>query len=156
MEVEKMFDENNEQIVFIAKHKEWVVIKKLLIDQKVSLQEIGLILAGIQKSIYEKSFEYFKIDTKKINQLAQNFAASKRKSISSIGEIFSSINSSQLKKDLLNCCQKEDHYPLAEQYFIISLLSELGYEPYPNLEIIQKLYPELKIPKPKGNFKKSK
>jgi hypothetical protein len=151
-----MFDESKDQVVFVAKHKDWVVIKKLLIDQHVKDQEVGFVLAGIEKSIFQKSFSYFKINTQKIYELAESFTNKKRKSLSSIGEIFSSINSSNLKKDLLNACESADHYPFAEQFFVLAVLDQLGFNIYPNLEAIQKLYPELKIQKPKGNFGKKK
>ncbi|MEM4137773.1 MAG: DUF2666 family protein [Candidatus Anstonellaceae archaeon] len=151
-----MFDESKDQVVFVVKHKDWIVIKKLLIDEKVSSQEIGLLLSSIQKSIFEKSYFYFDIEVNKIRQLAKKFVATKRKSIGAVGEIFSSLKVGELKKELEGCCKKPDHYPLAEQFFVLAVLDELGFNPYPNLEVIQKLYPELKIPKPKGNFGKKK
>ncbi|MCX8163675.1 MAG: DUF2666 domain-containing protein [Candidatus Micrarchaeota archaeon] len=151
-----MFDESKDQIVFVAKHRDWIVIKKLLIDQHVKNEEIGLILSSIQKSINEKSFSYFEVNYQKIREIAKKFVTNKRKGLATVGEIFSSIKGAELKKELLSCCSKEDHYPLAEQLFVLDVLDELGYSPYPNLEVIQKLYPELKIQKPKGNFGKKK
>ncbi|MFN3910321.1 MAG: DUF2666 family protein [Candidatus Anstonellaceae archaeon] len=151
-----MFDESKDQVVFVAKNKDWVVIKKLLIDEKTTLEEVGFLLASIQKSINEKSFSYFGLDCLKIRELAKKFVANKRKGLSTIGEIFSSFKGNELKKELLACCKKGDHYPLAEQFFVLAILDELGFNCYPNFEVIQKLYPELKIQKPKGNFGKKK
>ena len=151
-----MFDMNNDQIVFIAKHKEWISIKKLLVDEHVKSEDISLILSQVQKAINQKSFEYAEIDTDKIDEVAENYSKGKRKGISTLGEIFSSIKGPELKKELMPACKTDKHYPLAEQYFLNKVCENLGYGPYPNLDVLQKVYPNIKITKPRGNYGKKK
>ncbi|MFA5108368.1 MAG: DUF2666 family protein [Candidatus Micrarchaeia archaeon] len=151
-----MFDESNDQIVFIAKHKDWISIKKLLIDEHVKSEDISLQLALVQKAIGEKSFRYAEIDTAKVDEVAQKYAAGKKKNFASLTEAFGSLKSSELKKELESACKTPAHYPLAEGYFLKALIEKIGYYTYPDVDILQKVYPELKIPKPRGNFGKKK
>jgi len=53
-------------------------------------------------------------------------------------------------------CATAEHYPLAEQYFVSKIIQAIGYCTYPDLEVLQKIYPHLKISKPRGNFGKKK
>lgn len=151
-----MFDMNNDQVIFIVKNKDWVSIKKLLIDEHVKPEDVSLILAQIQKTINEKSFLYAGINTEKIDEIVENYAKGKRKGIASLAETLSSIKTPNLKKELVPACETDKHYPLAEQYFISKLAQAVGYCAHPNTDILQKIYPNLKITKPRGNYGKKK
>lgn len=151
-----MFDMEKDQIVFIAKHKEWVAIKKLLIDELAKPEDVSLILAQVQKSINEKSYKYAGIDTEKISAYAASLAIGKKKGVANLAQIFAEIKPAQLKKDLLEMCASAEQYPLVEGYFITSLCENIGYTPYPNIEVLQKVFPDLKVAKPRGNFGKKK
>jgi len=151
-----MFDENNDQIVLIAKHKEWISVKKLLIDQYAKNEDVSLILAQIQKAINEKSFSYAGINTEKIDEVVAKYSAGKKKNIASICEAFGAIKTPALKQELLPACETPAHYPLAEQYFVSKTVQTIGYSAHPDLDILQKVFPNLKIAKPRGNFGKKK
>ncbi|MFH1306523.1 MAG: DUF2666 family protein [Candidatus Micrarchaeota archaeon] len=151
-----MFDMEKDQIVFIAKHKQWISIKKLLIDEYAKSEDISLILSQIQKGANEKSFSYAEINTEKVEEIAGEYAGGARKGFANLAEILKGIKPGELKGKLLPACKTPQHYPLAEQYFVKCLNEKLGYSPYPTGEILQKVYPKLKIPKPRGNYGKKK
>ena len=151
-----MFDTDKDQIVFIAKHKDWITIKKLLIDEHVKSEDISAAISSIQKTLFTKSFEYAEIDTEKIDDYATEIAEGTKKGINSIGMLFSSLKQPEVKKKLLDACATAKHYPLAENYFVNAVLENVGYKGYAAHDVLKKVYPDLKIAKPRGNYGKKK
>ena len=151
-----MFDMENDQVVFIVKNKDWISIKKLLIDEHVKPEDVTLILSQIQKAVNEKSYAYAGINTSKVDEIVENYAKGKRKGFASLTEILLAVKTPVLKKELSPACETDKHYPLAEQYFLNKLMETVGYTAYPSIEVLQKIYPELKVTKPRGNYGKKK
>jgi hypothetical protein len=141
-----------DEIIFIAKYKDWMVIKKLKINDKTPPQEVASILASIEATLSRKSYQFTGINQQKIEEVAEKFSKGKRKSFSSLAEILKSLNTSELKKELLSACPSEKHYPIAENYFFKVMLDKLGFKTNLDNETLVEVYPELKIPKPRGNF----
>ncbi|PIT85001.1 hypothetical protein COU37_00560 [Candidatus Micrarchaeota archaeon CG10_big_fil_rev_8_21_14_0_10_45_29] len=151
-----MFDMELDQIVFIAKNKEWVSVKKLLVDQHVKNEDVSLILSQIQKTINGRSFEYAGVDVEKVEEVAAEYCAGARKNMISLSEIFAKIKGPKLKEQLLPACKAPEQYPVAEFCFVRCVIEKVGYFAYPTPEILQKVYPNLKVAKPRGNYGKKK
>jgi len=151
-----MFDMELDQIVFIAKNKEWISVKKLLIDQHVKNEDVSLILSQIQKTINSRSFEYAGIDVQKVEEMAGEYCAGAKKNMASLSEIFAKVRGATLKEQLLLACKAPEQYPIAEFCFVKSVVERIGYGTYPTPEILQKVYPNLKVAKPRGNYGKKK
>ena len=145
-----------DEIVFTAKYKYWMVVKKLLIEEKTTPQEVAAALASVEATISRKSYEYTGINREAIDAIAEKLAAGKRKSFASLSEALSSLKPTALKAELLAACPTPKHLPIAENYLVKSLLDKLGFQTNLDLETLSGTFPEIKVPKPRGNFGKKK
>ena len=145
-----------ENVSFCAKYKEWLVIKKMGIDETTTPQEVAGTLASINATLVRKSFDFLKINTSIIDEYSSSLVKGKRKAWGNIGEIFSSLKPAEISTKLKEACPEEKLLPVAEAYFLRSLLSAMGFELQPTTEMLSHIYPELKIAKPRGNFGKQK
>jgi hypothetical protein len=145
-----------EEVVFTARYKEWMVVKKLSIDDKISPQEIAATLASIEATISRKSYEFTGINREMIDAIAEKLAGGKRKSFSSLAEALSSRKPAELKVELLTACPTPAHLPIAENYLVKTLLDRMGFKTNLDLETLSGTFPEIKVPKPRGNFGKKK
>jgi hypothetical protein len=145
-----------DEIVFTAKYKDWMVVKKLLIEEKTTPQEVAAALASVEATISRKSYEYTGINREAIDAIAEKLAAGKRKSFASLSEALSSLKPTALKAELLAACPTPKHLPIAENYLVKSLLDKLGFQTNLDLETLSGTFPEIKVPKPRGNFGKKK
>ncbi|MCX6777315.1 MAG: DUF2666 family protein [Candidatus Micrarchaeota archaeon] len=151
-----------DEVAFSAKYGNWISIKKMMVDDSTRPEEVAAMLSGVSRTIDRKSYEILGIDTAKIDAYAQKVAGGKRKSVGSVAEIFSNLKPSEVKGELLQCIKPdiaplpadetgsaashEKKLPIAEQYFVKSLLEAIGYSSSPDLNV--------KIPKPKGRMPK--
>lgn len=142
------------EILFSAKCGDWVVVKKTTIDEKTTKPEIVYMLTSISETIGRKGFEFSGIDVAAIDALAGQAAKGRRKGFGSIAEVFGSLKTAEIKAALLAAAREEIKYPIAEAYFVRKVMENLGYSFMPSREVLQAIYPELKIPKPRGRFKK--
>ncbi|MCS7109820.1 MAG: DUF2666 domain-containing protein [Candidatus Micrarchaeota archaeon] len=145
-----------EEISFFAKYKDWVVIKKKQIDEKTEEKEILAILASINSTTARKAFDFAPIDKGAIDNYVAEITKGKRKGLNNLAEIFGSIKQSELRERLVSACKdkEETYYPFAETYFIYSVLKALNYSPFIGSETVQEVYPEMKMPKPRGRMPK--
>jgi Ran GTPase-activating protein (RanGAP) involved in mRNA processing and transport len=144
--------EKEGEVIFTARYKDWVVIKKLSIDQSTTPQEVSAILASIEATISRKSYQFSGINQQAIEAIAKRLAQGKRKSFSSLSEVFAGIKPTELKSELLAACPTEAHLPIAENYLVKAVLDILGFKTNLDVETLSQAYPEIKVPKPKGNF----
>ena len=144
-----------EEIAFVARHKDWMVVKKLLIEQNTLPEEIALALASIDKTMVRKSYDYTGIKTDIIEAYAAT-VAKKGRTFSNLSAIFGSLSPGTVKAALLPACPTPAHYPIAESYFVKKLLEEIGYDPCLEPETLGKVFPHIKVAKPRGNFGKKK
>jgi hypothetical protein len=144
-----------DEISFAAKYKEWISIKKMDIDEKTTAPEVVNMLSNVGDSVSRKAFELSGIDRSRIDAYALDLVKERRKGYSVLSEIFGSIKQSEVKGILISA-SSEQLLPIAEVYFMRSLLRNLGYELEISGEMLSKMYPELKLPKPKGRFGKRK
>lgn len=144
-----------EEIAFAAKHKDWMVVKKLLIVQNTLPEEIAIALASIDKTLVRKSYEYAGIKADVVEAYVMT-VAKKGRTFSNLAEIFKSLQPGAVKAALLPACPTPAHYPIAESYFVKKLLEEVGYDPCLEPETLGKVFPHIKVAKPRGNFGKKK
>lgn len=145
-----------DEVVFTAKYKDWMVVKKLLIEESTTPQEVAAALASMESTMCRKSYEFTGINREKIEALAAKLAGGKRKSFVSLSEALSALKPTELKAELLQACPSDKHLPIAENYFVKCLIDALGFKTNLDMETIAQVFPEIKVPKPRGNFGKKK
>jgi len=144
------------EVVFTARYRGWMVVKKLSIDEKITPQEVAAALASIEATISRKSYEFTGINREAIEAMAEKMAGGKRKSFASLAEALSSLKPSELKGQLLLACPAPAHLPIAENYFVKCLIDRLGFRTNLDTETLSGVFPEIKVAKPRGNFGKKK
>jgi hypothetical protein len=146
----------SEEVVFTARYKDWMVVKKLLILDSTTPQEVAAALASVESTISRKSFDFTGINREKIDAIADKLVVGKRKSFASLADALNSLKPTELKAELLAACPTPKHLPIAENYLVKSLLDKLGFKINLDLETLSQTFPEIKVPKPRGNFGKKK
>ncbi|MDE1856367.1 MAG: DUF2666 family protein [Candidatus Micrarchaeota archaeon] len=145
-----------DSVDFMAKYNTWVSIKKMSINEKTTPQEIVMHLSSIRQNIDRKAFELLGIDTKSLDEVASTFTAGKRKSYGALGEILDTFGKADTKSAIEKAINgKEELKAIAGIYLFRTVVKNLGFDFDVNPEILQKAYPELKIPKPPGRQKKA-
>jgi hypothetical protein len=144
-----------DEISFSMKYKDFVTIKRMEIDNETKPEEIVALLASIADTLVRKSFDYSEIRKSVVEDYAKEITKGKRKSFANLVEIFSKLKNDEVKENLLKACNgREELLPIAEALFMRKLLENLGYNLQITTEMMGEIYPYLKIPKPKGRFKK--
>lgn len=145
-----------EEISFFAKYKDWVVIKRMQIDEKTEEKEILATLASINSTTARKAYDFAPIDRAAIDKYVAELTKGKRKGLNNLVEIFGSLKQSEMRERLVSACRDRDEtfYPFAETYFINSILKALNYSPFIDSEVVQEVYPDMKLPKPRGRVPK--
>jgi len=144
-----------DEIAFSAKYRDWISIKNMEIDDKTTDPEVVHMLSGIGESISRKAFGLSGIKRVEIDEYVTNLVKGKRKGYSTLAEIFGGIKQSKVREVLLSA-SSEQLLPIAEAYFMRRLITGVGYDLETGAEMLSKMYPELKLPKPKGRFGKKK
>ncbi|MEM3399980.1 MAG: DUF2666 family protein [Candidatus Micrarchaeia archaeon] len=140
------------EITFTAKLGEWISIKKMGVDEETKNEEIACVLSGIAESADRKCFQILGIDGElaaKLSAYVEGLAKGKRKGFSSLSEAVRALN----KTEIENMAGGKCPYEVVEAYVVALLLEKLGYSARVSTEMLRTLYPELKLPKPRGRFK---
>ncbi len=140
-----------DEVAFAARHKDWMVVKKLLIEANTLPEEIALTLASIDKTMVRKSYEYTGIKTDIVEAYVAK-VAKKGRTFANLSAVFGSLKPGEVKAALLEACPTPAHYPIAESYFVKKLLEEIGFDPCLEPETLGKVFPHIKVAKPRGNF----
>ena len=144
------------EVAFTARYRDWMVIKKLSVDEKTTPQEVAAALASVEATLSRKSYEFSGINLGAIEAIAQKLMTGKRKSFVSLSEALSSLKPTELKAELLAACPTEKHLPIAENYLLKAMLDQMGFKTNLDGETLSQAYPEIKVAKPRGNFGKKK
>ena len=144
------------EVAFTARYKDWMVIKKMSIDEKTTPQEVSAVLASIEATLTRKSYEFAGINMAAIDAIAEKLVKGKRKSFVSLSEALSSLKPTELKGGLLTACPTPAHLPIAENYLLKAMLDLSGFKTNLDGETLQMAFPEIKVAKPRGNFGKKK
>ena len=140
----------SEEISFFANCRGWMAVKKKTITPETEKKEILAILASINDTTSRKAYELTGVKTADIDVYIAKLVKGKRKGLGNLAEIFGGLKRSELKENLAAACVDPLMLPFAETYFINTLLRTLGYSPYIGAEAIREVYPDMKMPKPRG------
>ncbi len=157
-----------DEVVFSAKYRNWIAIKKMTIDDKTNPAEVSYMLAGVLRTVGSKGFEFLGIDALIIDEYVEKVVPKKRRSYGAVAEVFANLKPAEIREELVkaikpdvaplpndksgNPVSYEQKLPLAEAYFMRSVMRRLGFDFNVDPEVLAKLYPNVKFPKPKGNF----
>jgi len=148
--------EERDSIDFLAKYKEWIAIKKMSISDDTKPEEIAFHLASIRQTIDKKAFEILGIDTKQLDELANKITGGARKSYKALAEAIASLGSQEARDIVAKACNgKEELQEVANAYLLRKVVQNLGFDFDVNQEMLAKVYPQLKIPKPLGRKPKA-
>jgi len=148
--------EERDSIDFLAKYKDWIAIKKMSISDDTKPEEIAFHLASIRQTIDKKAFEVLGIDTKQLDELANKITSGARKSYKALAEAIASLGSQEARDIVAKACNgKEELQEVANAYLLRKVVQNLGFDFDVNQEMLAKVYPQLKIPKPLGRKPKA-
>lgn len=142
---------SKKEVRFAANMPGWVVVKKVDLE-KAEAKEVLFALSGIFPSL-----------NKKLSQTASSNPDGFESFVSSFLDSFPVRKSFAKLSALLNeALAKEQSIPgfasdkadaeILRQSFYLSCFEHAGFMPFVSLETIAGVYPDLKIPKPRGNF----
>lgn len=148
--------DGQDEIIFTARYKGWMVVKKLLILESTTPQEVAAALASVEATLSRKSYSFTGINMDAVEAIATRLTGGKRKSYVSLAEALSSLKPTELKGELLTACPTPAHLPIAENYLLKCMLDSLGFKTNLDTETLSGTFPEIKVAKPRGNFGKKK
>lgn len=147
--------EGDESIEFSARWKDWVVIKRTTIREGTKPEEIVFTLAAIRQSIDRKAFDFIGIDTKALDDYAASISAGMKKNFKDLGQVVQALGTPQSKEAVAKACaSKPEADEIARTYLFRKAVQSLGFDFDVNQEMLSKIYPELKMPKPRGRTPK--
>jgi len=151
-----MGSSESDSIEFLAKYREWVAIKKMSISNDVKPEEVAFHLASIRQTIDRKAFEILGIKTSELDAYADKLTNNARKSYKNLAELLPSLGSQEAKAVVENSCkEKPELGEVANAYLFRKVAQNLGFDFDVNQEMLAKVYPYLKIPKPLGRKPKA-
>lgn len=143
--------EGTDSIEFSAKWKEWVVIKRTTIREDTKPEEIVFSLASIRQTIDRKSFDLLGIETTGMDEYATKVTTGMRKNFKDLAQAIQSLSSSEAKEIIEKACAaKPELQEVARTYLFRKVIQVLGFDFDVNQEMLSKVYPNLKLPKPRG------
>jgi len=148
--------EERDSIDFLAKYKGWIAIKKMSISEDTKPEEVAFHLASIRQTIDKKAFEILGIDAKQLDEEASKITSGARKSHKALAEAIASLGSQEARDAVAKACNgKEELQEVANAYLLRRIVQNLGFDFDVNQEMLAKVYPQLKIPKPPGRKPKA-
>jgi hypothetical protein len=146
----------SDSIEFLAKYKNWLAVKKIHIDEGTKPEEIVLQLSSIRQSVDKKSFELLGIDIAKLDAYATQLIGGKRKSYGSLAEIVQKLGNGEAKEVVNNSTGgKPELAEIASTYLFRRTVQGLMFDFDVNPDMLQKAFPDLKVPKPPGRKPKA-
>ena len=151
-----MGDSEKDSIEFLAKYKDWIAIKKMSITEEVKPEEVAFHLASIRQTIDRKAFEILGIDTKELDSFAENVTKGARKGYKALADAVASLSTKEAREAVEKACNsKPELEEVANAYLLRKVVQNLGFDFDVNQEMLAKVYPYLKIPKPLGRKPKA-
>ncbi len=142
-------------IEFTAKYRDWISIKKLTVRENTTPEEVAFHLAAIRQTLDKKSFEFLGMNLTPLDAFAESTTAGKKKSFKDLAVCIESISSPEAKTAVETACAvKEELKEIANTYLIRRIMQNLKFDTDMNQEMLAKVYPNLKLPKPKGRLPK--
>jgi len=145
-----------DSIEFLARYKNWVAVKKISITLNTKPEEIVLQMSSIRQSVDKKSFELLGIDTTKLDAYASQLSSGKRKSYGSLAELIQKLESAEAKEAVSGAVGgRRELVEIASTYLFRKTVQSLAFDFDVNAGMLQKAFPNLKIPKPPGRKPKA-
>lgn len=142
--------EGSGSIDFAASYRGWVVIKKASVHEDTKPEEIAFQLASIRQTIDRKAFEILGVDTKALDDYALSVTKEGRKNYQSLANAIQALGSSEAKAAAGKAAGKAENEEPAKVYLLRRIVQNLGFDLDVNQEMLAKVYPNLKLPKPRG------
>ncbi|MBI5229600.1 hypothetical protein HY991_05800 [Candidatus Micrarchaeota archaeon] len=145
----------SKEIRFAANYGGWQVVKK--VDLEKAKQKAALAcLAGIYSCAERKCAELCCKNPDAFEAYVESFLSKfpERKSFSKLPQMLSQIDESKLDAELAGFCEKRERLPLLKKHCLNRIFEYCGYTPFISIGSINEVYPDIKIPKPRGRIKK--
>jgi Protein of unknown function (DUF2666). len=149
-------DDPTEYIEFMAKYKDWISIRKLGIREHTKPEEVVFHMAGIRTTIDGKMFKFLGINTEMLDRFAETATANAKKNYQSLGQIISSMSGKDAKAAIEQACTNKVVAPLAENYLLNKLITNMKFDTGISQLEMSKIFPELKPPRAPGRMGKGK
>jgi hypothetical protein len=134
-----------------ANYDGWIVVKKVDLG-KAEKKEVLLGLAGIFSSINQKLPSLYSSNPDGFEDLVSSLLNSfpVRKSFVKLPVLLG--EASKLESKISDFASNSEGKEVLRQALFLRCFEHAGFPPFVTLESIAGVYPELKIPKPRGNF----
>ncbi|NUN11615.1 hypothetical protein HUU53_03125 [Candidatus Micrarchaeota archaeon] len=141
---------SKKEIRFAANYDGWVLVKKVNFDIATP-QEVLAFMSTTFSSIDRKIGDLAALDYEQFDSFWNDFSSkfSPRKSYAKLTDML--LKATDLEAEIKKLAKPGMESYLI-QHFYHKLFVYAGYAPFATIETINGNYPELKIPKPKGNF----
>ncbi|MGB9577022.1 MAG: hypothetical protein ACP5O3_00125 [Candidatus Micrarchaeia archaeon] len=125
---------------------EWTVVKKASLEGERKEAFVGLV--GIHFTLYRKTGSLLGV-----NALAEEFLSRfpHRKSAARVTEMLAAARESHVDEEIERAAGAQN-IKEGKRFFYSRVLEHGGFPPFVSVEVANDAYPELKIPKPRGNF----
>lgn len=140
-------------ISFMAKYRDWISIKKLSITANTKPEEISAHLSSIRMAADRKAPQILGVDTEVLDEYAMAISGNMRRSAANLEKIVASICSDQAKNAIDLSCKSDPSIRSASiAYLLGKMLQNIKMEPEVSIDTLMDMFPDLKIPKPKGRM----
>ncbi len=131
---------------FAAQLPGWTIVRKVNLDAAERREVLATLVAtyeSVSKKRAEYGSEHFQDDCNKLASFLTRFPG--RRSLARLAHMLSALS----KENGLASVS-----PTFPSYFLERVFAESGFPPYGSIALVNGVYPELKIPKPRGRLKK--
>lgn len=151
LSVQQKGSPQKKEVRFAASQQSWVVVKKVDLE-KAEAKEVLFALAGIFSSINKKIPDFAADNPEGYGAFVSSFLDSfpVRKSFAKLSILLKEAASRE--PSLSQFASDAGKLSSLKQCYYLSCFEHAGFTPFVSLESIAGVYPELKIPKPRGNF----
>ena len=138
---------SKKEVRFASNTNGWTAVKKVDLE-KAETKEVLFALAGIFTTLNRKLPDFAADDAGGFEDFVSSFLDSfpVRKSFAKLPVL---LNEALKSKEKIS---QFGSSPSLEQSFFLRCFEHAGFPPFVSLEAIAGVYPELKVPKPRGNF----
>lgn len=141
-------DEPAQYIDFMVKYKDWVSIRRQAFDESAKPEEAAYILSTIRSSIENRYYKILGIDVKMLDDYISKIPLA-GKGYESMGRALLQLEQKEAKDVAQNACSDKRMKKIAESYMVLRLAERANVKPYMDSDELLKIFPELKIYKPK-------
>jgi hypothetical protein len=142
-----------EGVFFLAKYKDWVCIKKMNIRDNTHPAEVAAHLATIRMAVDRKAAQVCGVDTMALDIYAEKATSGMRKSAKNLAKMFETLDSAEAKQEISKASGGDSKRAEVGRIYLLSKMAEnVGFDFELNPLTVGKVYPALKIPKPKGRM----